>query len=136
MSSISFDRVAHAYDGTRGYPSGVEQQIAEGLERTARAMEQSVFLEIGVGTGRIAIPLASRGHDYTGVDISEKMLVQLEGKLLQRNWIEQQEPWGSRADELALSARPVRRFTRTDPSASLRLVTSDITALPTYSNKF
>lgn len=130
MSSISFDPVAHAYDSTRGYPPGLEQQIAEGLESIAGATEQSVFLEIGVGTGRIAIPLASRGHDYTGVDISEKMLAQLESKLLQQHWIEQQEPWGSRADELALSTRPVRRFTRTDLSASLRLVTSDITALP------
>jgi ubiquinone/menaquinone biosynthesis C-methylase UbiE len=130
MSSISFDPVAHAYDHTRGYPPGVEQQIASALERTAQAAEQTAFLEIGVGTGRIALPLASLGHTYTGVDISEKMLAQLESKLLQDHWEESQQPWGSCADEAAYPAHPVRRFAHMDPAASLRLVTSDITALP------
>src|SRR5579859_1265503 len=130
MSSISFDPVAHAYDHTRGYPPGVEQSIVASLERIARATAQSAFLEIGVGTGRIALPLASLGHDYTGIDISEKMLAQLEGKLLQQNWEEQPQPWGSRSDEIPVPARSVSRFVRANPGASLRLVTSDITALP------
>jgi SAM-dependent methyltransferase len=34
-------------------------------------------LEIGVGTGLIALPLAERGVDVTGVDLSEPMLRQL-----------------------------------------------------------
>jgi ubiquinone/menaquinone biosynthesis C-methylase UbiE len=130
MPSISFDRVAHAYDKTRGYPPGVEQQIASALERLAQATEQTAFIEVGVGTGRIALPLASLGHIYTGVDISEKMLGQLESKLLARGWKEYTQPWGSRADEASAPAHPVRRFARVDPAASLRLVTSDITALP------
>ena len=31
-------------------------------------------LELGVGTGRIAIPAAAMGHDITGVDLNEPML--------------------------------------------------------------
>ncbi len=130
MPSISFDPVAHAYDHTRGYPPGVEQSIAVALEQAAQATEQTAFIEVGVGTGRIALPLASRGYTYTGVDISEKMLAQLENKLLAQGWQEYEQPWGSRADESLTPARPVRRFARADPAASLRLVRSDITALP------
>lgn len=130
MPSISFDPVAHNYDQTRGYPSGVEQEIARALEQTAHATEQTAFIEVGVGTGRIALPLAALGHTYTGVDISEKMLAQLESKLLLQNWEEYTQPWGSRADEIDLTTHPVRRFARVDPAASLRLVTSDITTLP------
>jgi ubiquinone/menaquinone biosynthesis C-methylase UbiE len=130
MPSISFDPVAHAYDNTRGYPPGVEQSIATGLEQVARATQQTSFIEVGVGTGRIALPLAALGHQYTGVDISEKMLAQLESKLLERGWETHPQSWGSRTDETELNVQQVRRFSQIDPTASLRLVTSDITALP------
>lgn len=130
MPSLSFDPVAHAYDRTRGYPPGVDQRIAEALEQVAQATEQTTFLELGVGTGRIAIPLASRGHNYTGVDISAKMQAQLASKLLAQGWETAEQPWGSRSDEHASHTHQVQRFTHADSVASLRLVTSDITALP------
>ncbi|MPZ80029.1 MAG: methyltransferase domain-containing protein [Actinophytocola sp.] len=38
------------------------------------------LLEFGVGTGRLAVPLAEKGHDVVGVDVSEDMLAQLAGK--------------------------------------------------------
>jgi hypothetical protein len=31
MPSLSFDRVAHTYDATRGYPPGVDQHIAKAI---------------------------------------------------------------------------------------------------------
>lgn len=37
-------------------------------------------LELGCGTGRIAIPLAEDGHEIWGVDLSEEMLAQLREK--------------------------------------------------------
>lgn len=37
-------------------------------------------LEYGTGTGRIAIPLAARGHEVVGVEISEAMLEKLRAK--------------------------------------------------------
>jgi SAM-dependent methyltransferase len=38
------------------------------------------LLEFGVGTGRLAVPLADKGHDVVGVDVSEDMLAQLAHK--------------------------------------------------------
>lgn len=37
-------------------------------------------LELGAGTGRLAIPLAQKGYDVTGVDISEAMLAEFARK--------------------------------------------------------
>jgi SAM-dependent methyltransferase len=38
------------------------------------------LLELGVGTGRLAVPLAEKGHEVVGVDVSEDMLAELEKK--------------------------------------------------------
>jgi predicted TPR repeat methyltransferase len=38
------------------------------------------ILELGVGTGRIALPLAERGFDVHGIDASEKMVAKLHDK--------------------------------------------------------
>lgn len=78
---VSFDRVAHAYDGTRGLPPEAEERVAEAIVEAAGATPETSFLEPGIGTGRIAMPLLRRGHRYTGVDISEKMLSELRRKL-------------------------------------------------------
>jgi SAM-dependent methyltransferase len=40
----------------------------------------SPLLELGCGTGRIAIPLAGRGHAVTGIDRSESMLAEARRK--------------------------------------------------------
>ena len=55
--SVSFDAVAHGYDATRGFPEEVGQQLAQEIDRAAHGNAQTRFLEIGVGTGRIATPL-------------------------------------------------------------------------------
>ncbi len=136
MPSLSFDQVAHAYDATRGYPYYVAQQIAYAIENAADATTQTKFLEVGIGTGRIALPLASLGHIYTGVDISEKMVEQLEVKLRLSNWQEQQQSWGSLPDEDPKHVSIVRRFIRPEQRASMRLVMSDMTKLPFYNASF
>ncbi|GAC1425774.1 MAG: class I SAM-dependent methyltransferase [Ktedonobacteraceae bacterium] len=131
MPSLSFDQVAHAYDATRGYPDVVARQIVQAIERVANATPQTRFLEVGVGTGRIAFPLTSLGHTYTGVDISEKMVEQLQEKLRVAHWQQQSQPWGRLSDEDATqSSLVVRRYVNPEQSASLRLVMSDITNLP------
>jgi ubiquinone/menaquinone biosynthesis C-methylase UbiE len=130
MPSISFDRVAHAYDATRGYPPGIDQHIAKAIVDTVNAKPETTFMEVGVGTGRIAFPLASLGHTYTGVDISENMVRQLATKLLQNGWQEYQQAWGSLPDEKDVSAHPVSRFRDRAKRASMRLILSDMTALP------
>ena len=71
----SFDRVAHCYDETRGIPADAARQIGEGIARIAREVAPSPrLIEIGVGTGRMAVPLADAGVRVAGIDISSKML--------------------------------------------------------------
>ena len=69
---ISFDRVADRYDETRAYPAGAVERIVEALEETLS--KEGRFLDIGVGTGRLAVPMRRSGFDVTGVDISRRML--------------------------------------------------------------
>jgi ubiquinone/menaquinone biosynthesis C-methylase UbiE len=127
---MSFDRVAHEYDATRGYPPGIDQQIVEAIVDTAQATSETTFVEVGVGTGRIAFPLASLGHTYTGVDISQKMVQELVSKLLHNGWQQYQQAWGSLPDEKGESVRQVSRYRNSANNASMRLVLSDMTALP------
>lgn len=78
--SLSFDQVAQVYDDTRGYPPGVAQAIADALLRYGRLAPGAEVLEIGIGTGRIALPLLERGAHVTGIDLSERMLERLRAK--------------------------------------------------------
>jgi ubiquinone/menaquinone biosynthesis C-methylase UbiE len=76
--SLSFDRVATQYDATRGYPPDVAGAIADGLIRLGAIPSDGAALEIGIGTGRIALPLLARGINMTGVDIAPRMLERLQ----------------------------------------------------------
>jgi SAM-dependent methyltransferase len=77
----SFDSVAHLYDETRGIPAEVERDIADGILTLLRSVARAPhLLEVGIGTGRIAVPLADRGVRVTGIDISAKMLAILRDK--------------------------------------------------------
>ncbi len=42
---------------------------------------ESPLLELGVGTGRVAIPLAKAGFQVTGIDVSHEMLATAQAKL-------------------------------------------------------
>jgi ubiquinone/menaquinone biosynthesis C-methylase UbiE len=79
--SISFDRIAARYDATRGFPPGVDTQFATAFRRLSGLSLDARLLEIGVGTGRIAIPLASLGYPYIGLDLSKNMMAQLRERL-------------------------------------------------------
>lgn len=76
--SVSFDRAAECYDRTR-----VTDPVA--LEATIDLLERELgsrgrVLEVGVGTGALAIPLAGRGVPVLGIDVSPAMLTQLRAK--------------------------------------------------------
>lgn len=92
-ASIAFDRAAGYYDQTRGFPVEVGEQIADRIERAAGieagttdvrtggagaggwgAGAGARFLEIGVGTGRISLPLHRRGRRIFGIDLAAPML--------------------------------------------------------------
>jgi SAM-dependent methyltransferase len=70
--SIAFDRAAGYYDETRGIPPEVEEQAADRVE--AAVGPAGRLLEVGVGTGRVSLPLHRRGRDLVGVDLSGPML--------------------------------------------------------------
>ncbi len=50
------------------------------VEALAKLADGGSALEFGVGTGRLAVPLAERGLDVVGVDISPDMLAKLRRK--------------------------------------------------------
>lgn len=68
---LSFDRVAATYDETRALSPKVMSHVLGIL--VDQLLGKSV-LEVGVGTGRYAVPLQKSGLDVVGVDISHKMV--------------------------------------------------------------
>jgi SAM-dependent methyltransferase len=73
--AMSFgDEVAGTYDAQ---PRGDEQETVDLLERLAAGGR---VLELAIGTGRIALPLAARGVTVDGIDISASMVATLRSK--------------------------------------------------------
>jgi SAM-dependent methyltransferase len=65
----AYDRIARLYDP---WSASVVEDVPFYLERARRS--GGPVLELGVGTGRLAIPIAADGIDVIGVDASEGML--------------------------------------------------------------
>lgn len=76
--SVAFDRIAGSYDETRGLRPEVSELVADRVEEAAGPAAR--LLEIGVGTGRVALPLHGRGREITGVDLSLPMLERYRAK--------------------------------------------------------
>ena len=70
------DRVAAEYD--RLYGTLFDADAA--ADFLARLADRGRALELGVGTGRIALPLKDRGIDVAGIDSSEAMVARLREK--------------------------------------------------------
>src|SRR3989449_5025506 len=68
---LSFDRVAAIYDETRGL---APRAMARVLAVLVDQLQGKRVLEVGVGTGRYAVPLQKSGVRVVGVDISRKMV--------------------------------------------------------------
>ena len=66
-------RMAEVYDGF--YEGLLDTDGA--VARLAALADDGPVLELGVGTGRLAVPLAARGLEVHGVDASEDMLAAL-----------------------------------------------------------
>ena len=71
------DRVADVYDR-------MPQVAGRDTERAVAALAELAgpgpILELGIGTGRLALPLASRGFAVQGIDASEVMVKKLGAK--------------------------------------------------------
>jgi SAM-dependent methyltransferase len=78
--SIAFDRAATYYDNTRGFPPGIDQDATATIVRAGQLTANSRILEFGVGTGRIALPLAKHVDSIYGLDLSRPMMLRLHEK--------------------------------------------------------
>ncbi len=68
------ERVAASYDAMYPY---CDEAMIETLARLARGGRA---LELGIGTGRVALPLAEKGIELHGIDASPSMIEQLRAK--------------------------------------------------------
>ncbi len=85
MDSATFDSIAPVYDETRTLDEGCFSAVLDFLTEKYPPIKYNKLFEPGIGTGRIAIPLAKRGYSVTGVDISREMLKILAEKLSRRH---------------------------------------------------
>ena len=69
------DRIADVYDALY---SGLDTDGA--VETLAQLAGKGPVLELAIGTGRIALPLAERGLEVHGIDASEAMIAKLREK--------------------------------------------------------
>ncbi len=67
-------RCADVYDQWFGYFDDAAVDVLEGLAGGGRA------LELGIGTGTVALPLAARGVEVHGIDSSPEMVARLRAK--------------------------------------------------------
>jgi SAM-dependent methyltransferase len=71
-----FDDIANIYDATRALKPEIMDKVLGAL---ASEIDGSL-LDVGMGTGRYAVPLSERGMDITGIDLSAKMTAQARAK--------------------------------------------------------
>src|SRR6516165_687623 len=70
------ERIAEVYDQWPGVPQNTEAVVT----CLTRLAGRGPVLELGIGTGRIALPLAQRSFSVHGIDASPAMVAQLQAK--------------------------------------------------------
>jgi ubiquinone/menaquinone biosynthesis C-methylase UbiE len=81
MDPRHFDDLAEGYDEARPLHPDCFAAAVDCLVTVLPPSKYPELLEAGIGTGRVAIPLAERGYRLTGVDTSGGMLSVLERRL-------------------------------------------------------
>src|SRR5215207_6766240 len=74
VKEVYNQRCADVYDRWFGYFDEAAVDVLEGLAGGGRA------LELGIGTGVVALPLAARGVEVHGIDSSAEMVARLREK--------------------------------------------------------
>ncbi len=70
------DRIAEIYDDLYQFPTQTEAAV----DLLAELAGPGPALELGIGTGRLALPLAARGVTVLGIDASDSMVAKLRAK--------------------------------------------------------
>lgn len=73
------ERVAEQYDQSTG-PEFRDDVIGATVDVLAELAGNGRALELGIGTGRIAVPLAGRGVPVHGIDLSRAMVARMRAK--------------------------------------------------------
>ena len=71
---------AQAYD-TPGTGMFAPEVLGPTVDRLAELADDGPALELAIGTGRVAVPLAARGVPVTGIELSRPMVAQLRTKV-------------------------------------------------------
>jgi ubiquinone/menaquinone biosynthesis C-methylase UbiE len=72
---FDFDSMAAVYDSQRAHPADISLQIGAAIVEVIGAHASNPrVLELGSGTGRIALPTTMAGANLTGIDTSREML--------------------------------------------------------------
>jgi len=80
--TLNYVRIAYAYDRTRYHPPEVSGKIATAIvSPVEKSFREPIFLELGVGTGRVGVPIIARGYRFVGVDVSPSMLEVMRHKI-------------------------------------------------------
>lgn len=95
-----FEAGAATYDDQRGFPTAAGDQLRDAVFDRLPASRPARFLEVGIGTGRIAEPFVGAGCRYTGIDASPAMLARCREKL----------PSALREDRLSLVRGDMKRL--------------------------
>jgi SAM-dependent methyltransferase len=74
-----FASFAAGYDASLG-EEGEQEPVERVVALLAELAGAGAALELAIGTGRIALPLAARGVAVSGIDLSEPMVAQLRRK--------------------------------------------------------
>jgi demethylmenaquinone methyltransferase / 2-methoxy-6-polyprenyl-1,4-benzoquinol methylase len=84
-----FDRIARVYDLMNTVmTAGLHHRWRERTAELARVGPGSHALDVATGTGDLAIELARRGAEVTGLDFSERMLELARGKAPGVEWVQ------------------------------------------------
>lgn len=85
IDSLSFDAMADIYDETRDFDEESFGLALDFISDRYPPQEYTRLFEPGIGSGRIACPLAQRGYHITGLDLSMSMLGLLKQRLCLTN---------------------------------------------------
>jgi SAM-dependent methyltransferase len=77
VTTVEYDAIAEIYDETR---RPLDRETLLGVKQCLVARGCRSVLEIGVGTGRVSVPLMEEGFEMTGLDISAKMMKRARSK--------------------------------------------------------
>ena len=84
-----FDRIARVYDLMNSVmTAGMHHRWRERAADLARVSPGSRALDVATGTGDLAIELAGRGAEVTGLDFAEQMLELARGKAPGIEWVQ------------------------------------------------